>query len=67
MEGPLSLIHIYLVDKGLVTNQLVLTVGYDIENLVSTQGAAAYTLSLIHICGEHLGICTEIEIGGAIP
>lgn len=32
-----------LVDKGLVTNQLVLTVGYDIENLVSTQGAAAYT------------------------
>ena len=32
-----------LVDKGLVTNQLVLTVGYDIENLVFTQGTAAYT------------------------
>lgn len=32
-----------LVDKGLVTNQLVLTVGYDIENLVSAQGTAAYT------------------------
>ena len=32
-----------LVDKGLVTNQLVLTVGYDMENLVSAQGTAAYT------------------------
>lgn len=31
-----------LVDKGLVTNQLVLTVGYDIENLAPTRGAAAY-------------------------
>ena len=28
-----------LVDKGLVTNQLVLTVGYDIENLAPTRGA----------------------------
>ena len=32
-----------LVDKGLVTTQLVLTVGYDIENLVFTQCTAAYT------------------------
>ena len=31
-----------LVDKGLVTNQLVLTVGYDIENLAPTRGGAAY-------------------------
>lgn len=32
-----------LVDKGLVTNQLVLTVGYDIENLAHPRGATAYS------------------------
>lgn len=31
-----------LVDKGLVTNQLVLTVGYDIENLTPTRGTSVY-------------------------
>lgn len=31
-----------LVDKGLATNQLVLTVGYDIENLSDPQRAKAY-------------------------
>lgn len=31
-----------LVDKGLVTNQLVLTVGYDIENLTTTRGTSIY-------------------------
>ena len=31
-----------LVDKGLVTNQLVLTVGYDIENLSDPQRRKAY-------------------------
>jgi len=31
-----------LVDKGLVTNQIVLTVGYDIENLADPQRASRY-------------------------
>lgn len=32
-----------LVDKGLVTNQIVLTVGYDIENLIDSQRSKSYT------------------------
>ena len=32
-----------LVDKGLVTDQMVLTVGYDIENLTDPQRRKAYT------------------------
>ena len=32
-----------LVDKGLVTNQLVLTVGYDVENLTDPQRRRAYS------------------------
>ena len=32
-----------LVDKGLVTDQLVLTIGYDIENLTDPARAKAYT------------------------
>lgn len=32
-----------LVDKGLVTNQIVLTVGYDIENLTDSQRSKSYT------------------------
>lgn len=32
-----------LVDKGLVTNQIVLTVGYDIENLTDVQRRKSYT------------------------
>ena len=31
-----------LVDKGLVTNQLILTVGYDMENLIDPQKRKAY-------------------------
>lgn len=31
-----------LVDKGLVTNQMVLTIGYDIENLTDAQRTGAY-------------------------
>ena len=31
-----------LVDKGLLTDQIVLTVGYDIENLTDPAGAEAY-------------------------
>ena len=31
-----------LVDKGLVTNQIVLTVGYDIENLATEEGRKNY-------------------------
>ncbi|MEI3143550.1 MAG: hypothetical protein V8S77_10340 [Oscillospiraceae bacterium] len=39
MADPLAL---DLVDKRLVTDQLVLTVGYDIDNLVSTTGRSLY-------------------------
>jgi DNA polymerase V len=35
-----------LVDKGLVTNQLVLTVGYDIENLTDPERRKRYTGSV---------------------
>ena len=34
-----------LVDKGLVTDQIVLTVGYDIENLTDPARSASYTSS----------------------
>ena len=37
-----DLLVLDLVDKGLVTNQLVLTVGYDIENLTDPNRAKAY-------------------------
>ena len=42
-----------LVDKGLVTDQMVLTVGYDIENLTNPARRAKYHLSLIHIYTFH--------------
>ena len=37
-----DLLVLDLVDKGLCTNQLVLTIGYDIENLADPQKRAAY-------------------------
>lgn len=37
-----DLLVLSLVDKGLVTNQMVLTVGYDIENLASINGRKIY-------------------------
>ena len=37
-----DLLVLDLVDKGLVTDQIVLTVGYDIENLSDPKRAAAY-------------------------
>lgn len=37
-----DLLVLDLVDKGLVTNQMVLTIGYDIENLTDPQRAKAY-------------------------
>ena len=37
-----DLLTLDLVDKGLVTDQIVLTVGYDIENLSDPKRAAAY-------------------------
>lgn len=37
-----DLLSLDLVDKGLVTDQLVLTVGYDIENLESVNGEIKY-------------------------
>ena len=44
-----DLLVLDLVDKGLVTNQIVLTVGYDIENLTDPKRSQSYKLSLIHI------------------
>ena len=38
----LSLIHISLVESRLVTRQIVLTVGYDIENLTDKTRSKAY-------------------------
>ena len=38
-----DLLVLDLVDKGLVTDQIVLTVGYDIENLLDPQRREAYT------------------------
>ena len=38
-----DLLVLELVDKGLYTNQMVLTVGYDIENLTDPKHAAAYS------------------------
>ena len=40
--GPADALALDLVDKGLVTNQLVLTVGYDRENLDDPGRAAQY-------------------------
>ena len=37
-----DLLTLDLVDKGLVTNQLTLTIGYDIENLTDPQRRAKY-------------------------
>ena len=37
-----DLLSLDLVDKGLVTNQLTLTIGYDIENLTDPQRRAKY-------------------------
>ena len=45
-----------LVDKGLVTNQLVLTVGYDIENLTNPQRSRNYR-----------GLVTTDRYGRKIP
>ena len=38
-----DLLVLDLVDKGLVTDQMVLTVGYDIDNLKDTSGKKRYT------------------------
>ena len=40
--GLTDLLVLDLVDKGLVTNQLVLNIGYDIENLTDPKRAKAY-------------------------
>ena len=37
-----DLLVLHLVDKGLVTDQIVLTVGYDIENLTDPKRCQAY-------------------------
>ena len=42
-----DLLVLDLVDKGLVTDQLVLTIGYDIENLLDPQRLRAYKGSVV--------------------
>ena len=42
VKEMLDLLVLDLVDKGLVTNQIVLTVGYDIENLTDPVRRASY-------------------------
>ena len=51
-----DLLALDLVDKGLVTNQLVLTIGYDIENLTDPKRRQAYR-----------GEITKDHYGRAIP
>jgi len=51
-----DLLALDLVDKGLVTNQLVLTIGYDIENLTDPKRRQAYR-----------GEVTTDHYGRAIP
>ncbi|MGM9589285.1 MAG: DNA methylase [Faecousia sp.] len=43
MREMTDLLVLDLVDKGLVTNQLALTVGYDIDNLTDPERRKAYT------------------------
>ncbi len=51
-----DLLVLDLVDKGLVTDQMILTVGYDIENLIDPQ-----------ICKEYKGEITIDHYGRKIP
>lgn len=51
-----DLLVLDLVDKGLVTDQMVLTVGYDIENLTDSKISKAYT-----------GVVTTDVYGRKIP
>lgn len=45
-----DLMALDLVDKGLVTNQIVLTVGYDIENLANPEQSKRYRGEIITDC-----------------
>ena len=47
-----DLLVLDLVDKGLVTDQMVLTVGYDIENLTDLRGGQSITARLRKITME---------------
>ena len=51
-----DLLSLDLIEKGLVTNQIVLTIGYDIENLADEQ-----------ICGEYEGEVTTDRYGRKTP
>lgn len=42
MREMTDLLVLELVDRGLLTDQLVLTVGYDVENLTNTQRGGSY-------------------------
>lgn len=56
VRGMADNLALDLVDKGLVTNQLVLTVGYDIENLTNPQRSRNYR-----------GLVTTDRYGRKIP
>ena len=51
-----DLLVLDLVDKGLVTDQMVLTVGYDIENLTTQRGGQGITAQ-----------SRKIPMGGKFP
>ena len=59
----LSLIHIYLVDKRLLTDQLVLTVGYDIESLTNPSIREKYHGK---ITTDHYGRQVPVNAHGTI-
>lgn len=40
-----DLLMLELIDKGLVTDQIVLTIGYDIDNITKTSGNREGTYS----------------------
>lgn len=42
MREMSDMLALNLVDKGLVTDQIVLTIGYDIENMTKKEIASAY-------------------------
>ena len=52
----IDLLVLDLVDKGLVTNQIVLTVGYDIENMKRPE-----------ICSRYKGVVTKDSYGRKVP
>jgi len=64
-----DMLSLDLVEKGLVTNQLVLTVGYDIENLSDPGRRAEYKGEVVtdHYAGLYPRVPTVQGIWGNTP